>query len=812
MNDLKFAFRQVLKSPGVTALAVLSLALGIAANTTIFSFVNTLLLRPPPVENPDELWQIWQLRPKASSAMKRYGVWGPAEIAFLREHNRTFADLGAFQIEPNATSWNHNGTGQPVQSLFVSGNYFDLCGIRPALGRFFLPTEDEIPGTHPVVVVSHAFWRNRLAADPQALGRALTINGVALTLVGVAPEHFTGTSAGIAPDLWVPFMMVPEVSHDERWLTRTDSHSVVGFGRLKPGVQESQAAADLTALTHRFQEEFKGKKPEDDAALTPSLMVPVPLRGFVRAFTATLMGAVFLVLLIACANAANLQLARAVGRRQEMAVRSAMGATPGRLIRQLIVESLLLATMGGVLGLMLSVWLAQLILSLMPAVLPLRLDIALDWRVLTFTAVMSMGTGLFFGLVPAFRGTGLHAASALKDEMRGSAARRSRLSQALIVGQMAICLVLLLAATLCLRSLANARSLDPGFEVRNRVRASLNLSDFGYSPTASRDFYARLLSRVQSMPGVLSVAWTGFLPLGTEVSNGTFELDGREPGSGGSGFFEKFTVSPGAFTALGTTLLQGRDFTEADDENAPRVVIINEAAATRYWPGENPIGRYLGNVHSGNAREIIGVVQTGRYRTLGEDPKPAFFDCFLQDVPTRATLVAHVQGDPQRALSAIRDSVQALDGRLALISAGTMEQHLTLALFPVRTTGMLLGALGVVGVVLAVSGLFGVIAYSVSQRTLEVGIRMALGAQSRQVRHLVQRQGMTLAVIGVGVGLLIAFGVTQLLRNLLFGVSPTDPATFIVTPLLLLLVAWMACWLPARRASQVNPMVALRSE
>ena len=814
MTDLKFAFRQLLKNPGFTAVAVLSLALGIAANTTIFSFVNTLLLRPPPVEKPDELWQVWQLRPKASSEMKRYGVWGPAEIAYLRAHNRSFTALGAFEPEPSFKSWNHNGVGESIQSLFVSGNFFDLCGIRPALGRFFLPAEDQTPGTHPVVVVSHSFWRNRLAADPQAAGSALTINGVALTVIGVVPDTFTGTVAGIAPDLWVPFMMVPEVAHNPTWLTRTDSHSVIGLGRLKPGVSETQAAADLTALTHRFQEEIKGQKPEDGAMLIPSQMVPVPLRGFVRTFTAMLMGAVLLVLLIACANAANLQLARAAARRQEMAVRAALGAARGRLIRQLLTESVLLATAGGGLGLLLSVWLAQLIVRLVPTTLPLRIATTLDWRVLAFTTVVSLATGVIFGLAPAFRGTRLDMASALKNETRGTAVRRSRLANALIVGQMSLCLVLLLAATLCLRSLFNAHAFDPGFEVKGRVTVGFNLNDFGYSAAQAKEFYARLLSRLQSLPGVQSAAWTRYLPLGTERSNGNFRLDSEEPGNEQFGLFEQLGVGPGYFATLGTTLLQGREFTEADREGAPRVAIINEAAASRYWPGQNPVGHrlFVGEGGAEQAREIVGVVQTGRYRTLGEDPKPAFFECFLQDVPSHAVLVAHVQSDPGLMLAAIRKVTQELDPRLALTGAATLERHLTLALFPVRTSGMLLGVLGIVALVLAVSGLFGVIAYSVSQRTREIGIRMALGAQRRDVQRLVLLQGMKLAGLGLGLGLIGALAATQLLRNLLFGISPTDPATFLVIPLLLLAVAWFACWLPARRASRVDPMVALRTE
>jgi predicted permease len=405
-------------------------------------------------------------------------------------------------------------------------------------------------------------------------------------------------------------------------------------------------------------------------------------------------------------------------------------------------------------------------------------------------------------------------ASALKDETRGTAARRSRLANALIVCQMALCLVLLLAATLCLRSLVNARALDPGFEVRHRVMAGVNLNDFGYTTEHANEFYARLLSRVQMSQGVQAAAWTRQLPLGTGMSNGSFPLEGQEPGVVRRGFFERFGVGPGYFSTLGTTLLQGREFATADGKGAPRVAIINEAAAIRFWPGENPIGRrlYVGEVSAEDAREIVGVVQTGRYRTLGEDPKPAFFECFLQDVPLHATLVAHVHSDPEPVLAAIRNATQELDSRLALTAASTLEQHLTLALFPVRTSGLLLGVLGVVALVLAVSGLFGVIAYSVSQRTREVGIRMALGAQQRDVLRLVLRQGLTLAGLGIGVGLLGALAATQVLRSLLLGISPTDPATFIAVPMLLLAVTWLACWLPARRAARVDPLIALRSE
>ena len=816
VQDLRFGARMLLKLPGLTAVAVVSLALGIAANTTIFSFVNTLLLRPPPVEKPGELWQVWRLRAREASEMRRYAVWERPSLACLRTRTQSFSALGGFEFEPTLASWNRQGLGESVQSVFVSGNFFEVCGIRPARGRFFLPHEDETPGAHPVVVVSHDFWQNSLGAEPQAIGRTLIINGMALTVVGVAPGSFKGTTAGISPDLWVPFMMAPAVLHDPGWLTRTDSHSVVGLGRLKPGVGVPQAAAELTSLTRQYEQQMGAKeKLEDGAMLTPCLMVPAALRGFVRTFTGMLMGAVILVLLIACANAANLQLARAVARRPEMSLRAALGAARGRLIRQVLTESALLAMLGGGLGLLLSVWLARLLGRLIPSSLPIRFATELDWRVLVFTAVVSLLTAITFGLAPALRGTRREGTTEWKDETRGTVARRSRFASALVAGQMAVCMVLLLAATLCLRSLFNAQAFKPGFEVADRIAAGFDLNDFGYTPAQAREFYARLLPRVQSLPGLRSAALTLYLPLGADQANGTLQLEGRETGPGQSGFFfEQFAVGAGYFATMGTKLMMGREFSGVDREGTPRVAMINDAAAKRYWPGENPIGRrlFVGEAKPENACEIVGVVQTGQYRTLGENATPAFFQCFDQAASLRATLVAHVQGDPARALETIRSTVRELDPRLALTRVNTLRQHLSLALFPIRTSGLLLGTLGLVALLLAVSGLFGVIAYSVSQRTREIGIRMALGAGRQDILRLILRQGLRLVGIGTLLGLGGALAGTRLLRGLLFGVSPTDPVTFLTIPLLLLGVAGLACWLPARRAAKVEPMTAMRNE
>lgn len=548
LNDLRYALRMLCKNPGFTAVAVLSLALGIAGNTTIFSFVNTLLLQPPPVEAPRELWQILRLNPKLGSVFGGYDVLNFPGYAYFRDHNQTFARFGAFDPETPFVSWNRDGLGQPAQCQFVSGNFFDLCGIKMALGRTFSPEEDQTPGTQPVTVVSNAFWRAQLRADPQVIARDLTINGVNLTVIRVAPSGFIGTMAGLAPDLWAPFAMAPSVLHVADWLTRTGSFSLIALGRLKSGITAAQAAAELNVLTRRFEEIDPQHYKDVKAALLPTTMVPAPFRGFVAAFTGILMGAVLLVLLMACANAANLLLTRATSRRQEMVVRASLGAARRRLIRQLLTESVLISLSGGGVGLLLTNWLVPLMLRLIPPTLPIRLTVELDWRVLGFTALVSILTGILFGLAPALIGTRLNLVSALKDESPTGAGRRSRLVSALIAAQVAICLVLLIAGTLCLRSLFNAQSLNPGFQVHNRVVAEANLNDYGYSQGQVKDFYARFVQRIRALPGVQSAAVANYLPLAAAVTGTLFNVEGQQPPQGHEGFvMQIFDIGPGYF-------------------------------------------------------------------------------------------------------------------------------------------------------------------------------------------------------------------------------------------------------------------------
>jgi len=654
-----------------------------------------------------------------------------------------------------------------------------------------------------------------LGSDPEIVGRVLTINGISLTVVGVAPQGFTGLLAGLSPDLWAPYMMAPVVLHDPEWHTRTGAFSHFGVGRLKPGVSAPQAEAELTALIRRLEEIEPRHNKDFGAAVFPSTMVPSPFRGFVRAFTAVLMGAVFMVLLIACANAANLMLARAVARRREMAVRSSIGATRWQLMRQVLTESVLLALLSGGLGLVLTNWFLPVLLRLTPPTLPIRLDVGLDIRVFAFTVFVSLLTGILFGLAPAWQGTRVNLASALKDDSQAGGVRRSRFASTLIVGQISICLVLLIASSLCLRSLFNAQNVKLGFKIENRVTTEVNLKDYGYSAEQMKQFNDAFLERVAALPAIESVAIADYLPLDTRYLGITYNVEGREPPPQQEGHnLQTFDVGAGYFATMGTVLLRGREFASSDREGAALVAIINQTVADQFWPDQDPVGHRLfeGKPGEGDSYEIIGVVETGKYRTLGENHSPVVFRSRFQHPRSRSTFVAHVRGDPQAALGAIREVTRSLDPRLSLARLETLDRHLALALFPARTTGLLFSVLGAVALLLAVSGLFGVIAYSVSQRTREIGIRMALGAHRGKVVRMVLRQGMTLAGAGTLLGLAAALGATRLLRSLLLGVSPIDPVTFTLVPLLLLVVALLACLFPARRAAQTDPMEALRCE
>jgi predicted permease len=814
-QDLRYGARMLLKRPGGAAIVVLSMALGIGANATIFSFVNELLLRPPAVERPEELLEVWNHNLRRGSSFDSFSGLSYPEYEYYRDHNQVFSETLAWDGDPSFISWSRKGEGEIIQGEYVSGNFFSCLGVKAALGRTFAPEEDRTPGTQPVVVISHAFWRERLGADPSVIGSMMTLNGFSLNIIGVAPKGFTGMMAGAMPDVWIPLMMGPQTRHDPELLTRRDMFWLLGVGRLKPGLTSTQARADLNVLANQLAQSYPKDREMYEAAIFPVTLLPGPARGYVIAFSGLFMLVVAMVLLIACANAASFLLAQSIARRREIAVRAALGASRARLIRQTLAESVLLACLSGGLGWLLARWTAPLLLSFIPSALPLRFAVSPDYHVFGFTLLVSLLAGLMFGLAPAWQGTRIDLTTSLKDGTSGGGIRKSRLRSLLVVGQVAVCSLLLLGGGLCLRSLLHAQSIDIGFETGNRLVATIDLSSLGYSEAKGKAFFNNLIERTRAIPGVESASLTSHLPLGTVSWGETFNIEGRQSPNGESGFdVNAMSVGPDYFKAMGTAVLRGREFTNRDTEGAPQVVVINEEMARRFWPDRDPVGAVITMGHGKNEErsEIVGVVKNGKYRTLGEQPRLFLYHSFLQGYYARATLVAKTSGDPSSALTAVRREIGALDPNVAPTQIGTLRDHMAFALFPARIVGVLLSIFGFLALVLALAGLSGLIAYSVSQRTHEIGIRMALGAGTRDVLKLVIGEGMLLTLIGLTIGVGAAFGLTRFLSDLLYGMSAIDPLTFGAIALLLIGVALVACWIPARRATKVDPMVALKCE
>ncbi len=810
IQDLRYAFRTLIGTPAFTSVAVVSLALGIGANTTIFSVVNALLLKPPAVARPDRLVEVW-----AHNVTRGTGIGSNMQLSYpdyeyYRDHSRAFSAVTAFTGETAGVVWSRAGEGEMLHAAMVAGNFFSTLGVQPSLGRGFVPEEDR-PGTDaPVIVLSHALWTQRLGADPAILGKTLTLNGRAFTIVGVAPPAFTGLMAGFAADFWTPLSMHGAISPAVN-LTERHQHWIVCVGRLQEGVSLAQAAADLAILGQQLAALF----PDVNRNLAPSVMaaalIPSPFRGIAGGVSGVLMAVVALVLLIACANVANLLLAKAAGRRREIAIRFALGANRRRVVQQVLTESLLVAAIAGALGLLLSLWAAPLLLSMKPASLPLFLNVAPDLRVLAFTLLASVVTGLAFGLAPALQQSRLNQVDGLKEGSQQGGASRSRLRSGLVIAQVTACVVLLVGSSLCLRSLLNARSIDPGFEVAGGVTASMNVQTFGYDEVRGREFYAQLLERVRALPGVRSAGLADHLPLSPMMRMEGVQIDGAGTQPIG---IEMALVSPGYFDAMGTPVVRGREFSSHDGETTPAVIVVNQQMADRYWPGRDAVGQSVTLVQGEQQRtraEVIGVVKTGKYQSLGEDPKPYFYRSLLQEYEPGAQLIVRAE-NPARMLGALRDVVRTMDSRLALVGLETLEQHMQLPLFPAQAAGVLLGLFGGLALTLAVVGLYGVIAYSVSQRAREIGVRMALGARNRDVLRLVVSQGLKLTLVGLGIGFAGALLVSRVLASVLYGVSPTDPLSFGAVAVLLTLVAILASYIPARWATHVDPMRALRSE
>jgi predicted permease len=800
--------RMLVKRPASSAAVVLALALGIGMNTSVFTFVNALLLRPPQgVSETGKMIELWLKRPKQSGPQS-YLPFNYPDYAYYRDHAKSLEGLMAFDGDGTDAIWNHEGTGEILHGQLVSGNLFPLLGLSAVRGRTLAADDDRADNPRQVVVLSYPFWKQKFGGDAGVVGKTLMLDGSAFIVVGVAPARFTGLMVGAGPAFWAPLTVQEKFTHDKSRLTSRDGSWLIVVGRMRSAADRKNVQAEMQVLAKQVGLAHPEEEEVPDAAVYALTLMPGPLRGYVFAFTGLLMIVFVLVLLIACTNAASLLLARATGRTREMATRAALGAGRARLMRQMLVESLMLALTAGAAGIAIAWATSRLLMELKPANIPITLAIPMDWRVVLFAAAVSVATGVVFGLAPALRASAVEGARVLREESQTAGRKKARMRNALVVAQMAMCVVLLAGATLCVRSLMNANAIDPGFDTRHISLAQLDPGSLGYPPEKVKDFYTQLLDRVERLPGVTSASYAAFLPLGTSHQTTTVgKILDNDPNAIRVAVFR---MEPRLLATMGIPLLRGQDLTIKEADSAtPDGVVINEYLAKRLWPGEDPIGKRVALGGEKATSQVVGVVKNGKYRTLGEEPMAAVFRGTL---PPARTLVVRTAGDSRALLDEIRREVPIVDPLMAATQAQTIEEYMALPLFPARTVGWLLGVSGILAVVMTAIGLFGVIAYMVSQRTHEIGVRMALGARRSDVLKMVMSQGLRLTAIGLGIGLCAAFGAARLLSPLLYGIRANDPATMMAVAMGLAAIALTACYLPARRAMSVDPPVALRYE
>jgi predicted permease len=710
--------------------------------------------------------------------------------------------------------------GERVWGYLVSGNYFDVLGVQAALGRAFTQSqEDDAHLAHPVAVLAYGCWQRRFGGDPSVVGRTVAINGHPFSIVGVMPQGFTGTEIAYAPEIWVPMTMEPWIEPGSNWLDSRDTQNIFATGRLKAGVSMAQATASLNALAEQLGREYPETNEGQTIRLTPPGLIHPMLRDPVVGFTGVLMFVVLLVLVIACTNLANLLLGRAEDRRREVAVRLALGASRLRLVRQLLIESVLLALAGGAAGLALAVVIVRAAVSLQPALdFPLRLDLPIDTRVFGFSLLASVVTGVAFGLIPAIQATKPELVPALKDATSQAGHGRSLLRRGLVVAQVALSLVMLIAAGLVVRTLENLETLNPGFDARGALMMNVDLGLQGYDTERGRAFYPRLVERLRSVPGVEDATATSYVPLGLDFNATNVYVEGQPPVRGAD-VPQSMNASVGSeyFATMHIPIVAGRALDDRDSKDAPKVVVVNEAFVRRFFPGANgpegAIGKRISDQGTGGRWfDIVGVAKDGRYFSIAETPRPFVYFSLSQSYSTSAALVVRTSSDPERMLGALRAAIAELDPTLPVYNVKTLTNHMALSLFPARVAASLLGGFGLLALTLAAIGIYGVMSYSVAQRTREIGIRMALGARPRDVLRLVVGQGLVLNAIGVAAGLAGAAAVTQFLSSVLYGVSATDALTYAAVVLLLTAVVVLASYVPAWRAAHVDPTRALRTE
>ena len=804
-RDLRHAFRVLRRDLGVTIVALLSIGLAIGANATIFTWLDNLVLHPlPAVPRVDRIVQLHTVGPQDA-------VWSVSYPDLQDWQAQAHAFTGIAGYDFIQASVRTTGQAERAFGLLVTANYFDVLAVRPMLGRGFVAAEDSAPGAHAVVVLSYGYWRRRFSGDSGVVGRSVLLNRQPFTVVGVAPPRFGGNFAGLAFDFWAPITMQAALAGPENRLGTRSNQWIQAFARLRPGVTLADARGDMRTIEARLAATY----PEDRqlSASADGFGSTPPVVWFRPAFLA-LLGITGIVLLIACANVANLLLTRAAGRVKEIGIRIALGARRSRLIRELLLESVLLAAGGGALGIAMATWSKGLFAAFIPraAPVPIALDLTVNARVLAFAAAITLGTVLAFGLVPALRASRPDLVPALKDESVGSGISRSRLRGALVVTQLALSMVALVAAGLFIRSLRFAGAIDRGFtDPAHVLLVGTDMQLAGYTTPRALAFYEELRSRIAALPGVRSAAVAANVPLGFGGDNSDqAAVEGYTPQPGENMSIQTNRVSAAYFHTMGTRLVAGREFDATDHAGGLPVVVVNQAFVDRYWRGLDPIGRHVGI--GGATNTVVGVVATGRYHSLDEPPTPFVFFPISQLYAGGVALVVRTAVPALDLVEPVRRQFAAVDPVVPFLDPQTLDQFSGAALFVQRAVAWLLAAFGGIALMLAAMGVYGVMSHGVAQRTREIGIRGALGAGRREITTLILRHGARMTALGLGMGAAAAIGVAQLLRHQLLGIQPTDPITLVSIAMLLAAVALAASYLPARRAAAVDPAMALRHQ
>jgi putative ABC transport system permease protein len=825
-QDVRYALRQLRKSPAFTTVAVLTLGLGIGLNSAIFTLFDALTLRPLPISDPDAVVNVYQrIQDEAGS----YRSFSYPEYVALRQSNAVFSGLIAYSWIPAEMVTPTRSTvdgAEEAHGLLVTANYFPLLGGEAALGRTFLTEEDEVHGAQPVMVLSHGFWEEHFSSDRSIVGKSVKLNGTLMTVVGVASAGFFGTEPQ-TPDFWVPMMMQAQLMPRDERLSDRRSFWLDVVARLKPGVSRKQAQAGMDALINRIAPDYLGTNQKASIDLVAgSLLARPDVRGEVDSIAFLVMASVAMILLIACANVANLSLARSAVRQKEIGVRISLGASRGRVVQQLLTESLLVALLSGVAGLLLARWLPGAIITLLRPQheQPISVPLVLDIPVLGYTLLLSVGTAIVFGLIPALRASRTNPNSASKGEITtlGQGGGRLRIHSVLVGTEISVCLVLLLGAGLLARALGRAQTVDPGFDMKHVLALSMDLNLHGYDNERAAEFHRHLIEQLQALPGVKAVSVASLAPLGGVSRAAPVTAAGSNGPVGASetsvGYW---VVSPNYFATLSIPIVQGRSFGLRDTGQGTPVAIINEAMARQFWPGQDPVGKRLRpGPPSVPFTEVVGVVKNTRGARLWEADQPYVYLPLLQNnkkgpaIQTEQLgmkILIRTDGNPDDISAIVPRVVRTLDPNVQG-SAATLGKSAERWVWFSQVGAMLSSSLGILGLFLASLGIYGLMSYSVAQRTHELGIRIALGANRSDILKLVLGQGLRISLVGLVVGLAIALGVTRVIAAMLYGVKPTDPVTFGGVSVLLTAVALLASYLPARRAAKVEPLVALRYE